>query len=110
MNVKKCSACGAPIIFIKTPAGGWMPCEKYPVAYQVNVGGPNPDTLVDSQGQTFRGKITAAGIGRRLAWLPHWRYCAGAAQVRRAAHAKKAAPAKKVPETPPATWEQTSLF
>ena len=76
MTAKKCNACGAPIVFIKTPGGGWMPCEKYPVPYQVNEDGSNPDTLVDSHGKTFRegggeekGRTGGAHLGTNNAAL-----------------------------------------
>ena len=113
MTAKKCNACGAPIVFIKTPGGGWMPCEKYPVPYQVNEDGSNPDTLVDSHGKTFRAQITQGGIGYKMAHVPHWQYCRGAAQVRKASRAAKAAAkvaAKKKAEPAAPTWEQTTLL
>lgn len=111
MTVRKCDACGAPIVFIKTPGGRWMPCEKYPVPYQVNEGGSNPDTLVDKTGRTVRGQITHGGIGYKMAYMPHWQYCPGANRARKASRAAKAAAEKRKKETPPApTWEQTSLL
>lgn len=110
MTAKKCAACGAPIVFIKTPAGRWMPCEKYPVAYQVNEDGENQDILVDGEGKVFRGKIVRAGIGCKMAHLPHWRFCPGAAQARKASKTARAAVKKKQEEPPAPTWEQTSLL
>lgn len=34
MNKATCRGCGAPIVWIKTPAGKAMPCDPAPVYYK----------------------------------------------------------------------------
>lgn len=39
MNKATCRGCGAPIVWIKTPAGKAMPCDPAPVYYKAAPGG-----------------------------------------------------------------------
>ena len=39
MNRATCRGCGAPIVWIKTPAGKAMPCDPAPVYYKAAPGG-----------------------------------------------------------------------
>ncbi len=53
-----CKSCGAPLVWIKTPAGKWMPCD------------PAKIVVVTDGGEVRSGRV------------PHWAICPTAAQHR----------------------------
>lgn len=69
-----CRSCGAPILWIKTPAGKSMPCDATPVYYKDVEKGP--DKVVALNGVTVSCEIVtnldeADGFG----YIPHWSTC-----------------------------------
>lgn len=48
MNRATCRGCGAPIVWIKTPAGKAMPCDPAPVYYKATPEGK--DKVVTTRG------------------------------------------------------------
>lgn len=58
MNKATCRGCGAPIVWIKTPAGKAMPCDPAPVYYKATPDGK--DKVV-----TTRGEVVKGGAQRR---------------------------------------------
>lgn len=78
----KCRGCGEEIIFIKTPAGKFIPCNLSKVIYS-NLG-KGKARVVTQSGEvvscTVRADDTskAAGIG----YIPHWSTCKAASQFR----------------------------
>lgn len=49
MNKATCRGCGAPIVWIKTPAGKAMPCDPAPVYYKATPDGK--DKIVTTRGE-----------------------------------------------------------
>ena len=57
MNKATCRGCGAPIVWIKTPAGKAMPCDPAPVYYKAAPGGK--DKIVTAR----EGHAVRSGAG-----------------------------------------------
>lgn len=55
MNKATCRGCGAPIVWIKTPAGKAMPCDPAPVYYKAAPGGK--DKIVTTRGEVVSCEI-----------------------------------------------------
>lgn len=77
----RCKACGAEIIWIKTPTGKSMPCDKEPVMYWQKQGAKGK--VVTKNGEVlscvFEGKPEGAtGMG----FIPHWSICTNANKFR----------------------------
>lgn len=77
-----CKACGAPIVWIKTPGGKSMPCDPEQVTYWQRSGAKGK--IVTPNGEVlscvFEGDPQAAtGIG----YVPHWATCPQADSFRR---------------------------
>lgn len=74
MNKATCRGCGAPIVWIKTPAGKAMPCDPAPVYYKAATGGK--DKIVTTRGEVVSceivpgGETTDAGYRPPLGHLP----------------------------------------
>lgn len=74
MNKATCRGCGAPIVWIKTPAGKAMPCDPAPVYYKAAPGGK--DKIVTTRGEAVSceivpgGEATDAGYRPPLGHLP----------------------------------------
>ena len=49
--MSQCKACGAPIIWIKTPGGKSMPCDAQPVTYQAQ--SKAKDKIVTQNGEVI---------------------------------------------------------
>jgi hypothetical protein len=87
MLVYRCRACGAAIVFVKTPAGKKMPCDVARVPYTVDPAGK--DTIITPSGETLRGAVLPAtrpvkdfaGLGYR----PHWADCPAASKFKKGA-------------------------
>lgn len=78
-----CRGCGAPIEWIKTQAGKYMPVDQEPV---VVILGAGTDKFITDEGQTIQGKALKDGDtvirGRgsakttdTVAFVPHWATC-----------------------------------
>lgn len=72
-----CKYCGAPIVWIKTPAGKSMPCDAALVAYKQREGAHG--RVVLKNGEVIAA-ITGMGVKEAdgLAYVPHWGWCWGA--------------------------------
>lgn len=47
-----CKSCGAPIVWVKTPAGSWMPCDEGLHPYKKDSHGK--DVVVTDKGEVVR--------------------------------------------------------
>lgn len=74
MNKATCRGCGAPVVWIKTPAGKAMPCDPAPVYYKATPDGK--DKVVTTRGEVVSCEIvpganaTDAGYPATLGHLP----------------------------------------
>ena len=74
MRVTACRSCGAPIVWIKTPAGKMMLCNVQPIRYRTKPGG---DTKVVTEAgavvscEVCEDPTAATGWG----YIPHWATC-----------------------------------
>ena len=59
MNKATCRGCGAPIVWIKTPAGKAMPCDPAPVYYKATPNGK--DKVVTNRGEVVSCEIVPGG-------------------------------------------------
>lgn len=82
-----CRKCGAPIIWLKTPAGRWMPADEGLVPYKQDPEGKN--YVVTDYGELIRCKILekedmAPGqFLTGMARIPHWATCPNADEFRK---------------------------
>ena len=78
-----CKKCGAPIVFIKTPKGKWMPCNEGMVEYLAGDAPEFDDYVVNQDGElihcTFDFQCRPTGCAR----IPHWATCPYADDFRR---------------------------
>ena len=78
-----CKKCGAPIIWIRTTHGKWMPCNEGLVEYQVSKDEwRNADKVVTDKGEVIRCALTFEGEADGCARLPHWSSCPHAESFR----------------------------
>ena len=78
-----CKACGAAIIWIRTPAGKSMPCNASPV-YYIEKPRSGMKRVVLQNGEVLACEYTddpnkATGVG----YVPHWSTCRNEAKFRR---------------------------
>lgn len=71
-----CRSCGAPIMWIKTPLGKWMPVDEGLHEYKRDENGKT--TLVNDRGEVIRCSIEFEGKADGSARLPHWATCPNA--------------------------------
>ena len=79
MNRATCR--GAPIVWIKTPAGKAMPCDPAPVYYKAAPGGK--DKIVTTRGEVVSCKIVPGAEATDAGYRPHWATCPQAGQFKR---------------------------
>lgn len=81
MNKATCRGCGAPIVWIKTPAGKAMPCDPAPVYYKATPDGKDKvvttrgELVVDFFGGSGSTLIACENTGRTCAMIelePKW--------------------------------------
>lgn len=70
---KTCKACGAPLVWIETPKGSYIPCDEGLVEYQADRNGH--DVLIGQNGETIRCRIHFEGTPTGTARTPHWATC-----------------------------------
>lgn len=75
MSGATCKSCGAPIRFVKTPKGKWMPVDPQRVTTE-DIDG---DTIVTDDGEILKGKEAASTVG----YVPHWLTCVSPELFRR---------------------------
>ena len=74
MSTRPCKACGAQIIWIKTPAGRALPCDFNPVYYKRTRHGNTKVVLPNGEvitAEIARDHMDAEGYG----YTPHWSTC-----------------------------------
>lgn len=84
MNVSKCRACGAPIVWITTSNGKKMPCDAEPVIYQANRRGK--DLIVTPNGEVLKGTVVPNGsamIADGYGYISHYATCPQADSFRK---------------------------
>lgn len=86
MNKATCRGCGAPIVWIKTPAGKAMPCDPAPVYYKAAPGGK--DKIVTTRGEVVSCEIAPGGEATDAGYRPHWATCPQAGQFKRGGTAR----------------------
>ena len=86
MNKATCRGCGAPIVWIKTPAGKAMPCDPAPVYYKAAPGGK--DKIVTTRGEVVSCEIVPGGEATDAGYRPHWATCPQAGQFKRGGTAR----------------------
>lgn len=81
MNRATCRGCGAPIVWIKTPAGEAMPCDPAPVYYKAALGGK--DKIVTTRGEVVSCEIVPGAEATDAGYRPHWATCPQVGQFKR---------------------------
>ena len=76
-----CSSCGAGIIWLRTPAGKWMPANEGLVPYKQS--GKGTRFVVDDRGNMIRCELEFEGFPTGMARIPHWATCPNAAKHKR---------------------------
>lgn len=85
-----CKGCGAPLEWIRTKEGRYMPVDPEPVFI---IEGTGPDNFITDEGEVIRGRAATAeekNNGLEVAFVPHWKTCPAAGSFR---HKKKASDA-----------------
>lgn len=77
-----CKSCGAPIIWIKSPAGQWLPLDEGLIPYKQNDAGH--DSLVNDWGVVIRCDLQFEGEPTGLARRSHFATCPYADKHRKA--------------------------
>lgn len=86
MNKATCRGCGAPIVWIKTPAGKAMPCDPAPVYYKAAPGGK--DKIVTTRGEVVSCEIVPGAETTDAGYRPHWATCPQAGQFKKGGTAR----------------------
>lgn len=81
MNRATCRGCGAPIVWIKTPAGKSMPCDPSPVYYKADPDGK--DRIVTTRGEVIACTITPGADATDAGYRPHWATCPQAGRFKK---------------------------
>lgn len=77
-----CKSCGAPIVWVKTPAGSWMPCDEGLHAYKKDTLGK--DVVVTDKGEVVRCQLVSNEHSPDgMARIPHWATCPYAKDFKR---------------------------
>ena len=78
-----CKGCGAPLEWIRTAEGRYMPVDPKPVFV---IEGPGPDSFITDEGEVITGRRALPEEERRelkVAFVPHWKTCTAADSFRR---------------------------
>lgn len=73
MSRSKCRGCGAPIVWITTPAGRSMPCDAVMVSFHPTLDGK--DKVVTTHGAVVSGNIVSSTEATDIDYRPHWATC-----------------------------------
>lgn len=79
----RCKSCGAPIVWLKTPEGKWMPCDEGLIEYKAGDTDDYEDYVVNQKGEVIRCTFDFQCDPDGLARKPHWASCPYADQYRR---------------------------
>jgi len=69
----KCKKCGAPIIWLRTPAQKFMPVNPELVEYKQDDDGE--DWVVNDLGETIKCTFEFESLATGKAYIPHWATC-----------------------------------
>jgi len=78
---RTCKSCGAPLVWIETPAGKWIPCDEGLVRYKQDDAGRK--AVVTQDGEIVKCEMEFEGLPTGMARLPHWATCPEADRFRR---------------------------
>lgn len=76
-----CKSCGAPIIWIQSPKGKWIPCDEGLVPYVEDKNGKS--SIVTQRGEIIRCRFVNADEATGFGRVSHWGTCPNAEQHRR---------------------------
>ena len=76
-----CKSCGAPIIWIQSPKGKWIPCDEGLIPYKADRSGK--EAIVTQKGEIIRCNLTFEGKGDGAGRIAHWATCPAANLYRR---------------------------
>ncbi len=77
----RCLSCGAPISWIRTPKGNYMPVNEGAVAFRDDPTGP--DRIVTKKGEVKICSLLFSGKPDGTGYIPHWATCPKADKHRR---------------------------
>lgn len=78
-----CRGCGAPIVFVKSRLGKYIPCDAQLVRYRANPNGA--DTVVVEGEGAVRCDLEFEGLPTGMARISHFATCPKAGEFRRKA-------------------------
>lgn len=76
-----CKACGAPIVWVQSPAGKFIPCDEGLIAYKQDEAGT--DVLISDRGEYIKCRLHFDGWPTGMARRPHWATCPFADKFKR---------------------------
>lgn len=76
-----CKSCGAPIVFVKSPKGKFIPCDANLKRYKQTEDGK--EIVITDAGEYVRCTFDFDGLPTGLARTPHWATCPHADQHRK---------------------------
>ena len=81
MNTSTCKGCGAPIVFVKSALGKYIPCDAQLVRYRANPYGKDM-VVVEGEG-AVRCDLEFEGLPTGMARISHFATCPQAKQFRK---------------------------
>lgn len=81
MNTSTCRGCGAPIVFVKSALGKYIPCDAQLVRYRANPAGKD-FVVVEGEG-VVRCDLDFEGLPTGMARITHFATCPQAKQFRK---------------------------
>ena len=78
-----CKKCGAPIVWIATPANRWMPCNEGLVEYHAGSTPDFEDTVINDKGEVIQCTFDFQCDPDGMAHIPHWVTCPFSGEMRR---------------------------
>ena len=76
-----CKACGAPLIWVETPKGKYIPCDEGLIPYKQDRAGKK--AVVTDKGEVIKCETEFEGEPTGMARVPHWATCPQADRFRR---------------------------
>lgn len=70
-----CKKCGAPIVWIKSSEGKWIPCDEGLTEYHVGSTPDFEDRVVTDKGEVIQCTFDFQCRPDGLARIPHWATC-----------------------------------
>lgn len=76
-----CKACKAPIVWVQSRAGKFIPCDEGLISYKQDDAGP--DVLISDDGDYIKCRLQFDGWATGMARRPHWATCPHADRFRK---------------------------